>query len=311
MTTKEFTYNFLIRVRPWMQLFRLSQLWDRLWQLGLRAFSGPVQTCIHGRKVVVNYGYTYPINARQFPDLNAPLVELAYQTWKAKGDKIRFADVGAAVGDTVLLLHANLPEAFSGFVCVDGDAEFFQYLKQNLSHLKDGRLVLAMLSAEEETVSDLIRTHFGTASAQGSRQVIATTLSTILNEPVDLLKIDVDGFDGKVLAGARQALEQYRPTVIFEWHPILCQQTGNGWSDPFIILQAAGYSRFLWFTKFGDFSHFMFQFDGAAVDALAKYCLVDVPTDWHYDVVALHESSAVNVLALASREFSKTRPSRF
>ncbi len=311
MTTKEFAYNFLIRVQPWMRRLRLSRLWDNLWQRGLRAFSGPVQTCIHGRKVVVNYGYTYPINARQFPDLNAPLVELAYQTWKAKGGKIRFADVGAAVGDTVLLLHANLPEAFSGFVCVDGDAEFFQYLKQNLSHLAGGRLVLGILSDSEESIPDLIRTHSGTASAQGSDRVAATTLSKVLNEPVDLLKIDVDGFDGKVLAGARQALAQYRPSVIFEWHPILNQQTGNSWSDPFKILQAAGYSRFLWFTKFGDFSHFMFQFDGAELEALAQYCMADTFADWHYDVVALHESSAVNMLALASLKFAKTRPSRF
>jgi len=294
-----------------MQGPRLSKLWDKLWQRGLRTFSGPVQTCIHGRRVVVNYGYTYPIYARRFPSLNAPLVELAYQTWKAKGGKIRFVDVGAAVGDTVLLLYANLPEAFSGFVCVDGDAEFFKYLTLNLSHLAGGRLVLCILSSAEEAVPDLIRTHSGTASAQGSNRVNSTTLSKVLNEPIDLLKIDVDGFDGKVLAGGQQSLAQYRPAVIFEWHPILCQQTGNSWNEPFKILQSAGYSRFVWFTKFGNFSHFMFQCDSSTVDSLAKYCLADVPADWHYDVVALHDSSLVNVQALARLEFAKDRPSRF
>jgi FkbM family methyltransferase len=294
-----------------MHRISLDRTWQRLWQKGLDRCSGPVRTRIHGRTVLVNYGFTYPVFSRLFQDLNAPLLELAHLTWRAAARKIRFVDVGAAVGDTVLLLHANLPEAFSGFVCVDGDVEFFQYLQQNLSHLEGGRLVLGILSAAEENVPDLIRTHSGTASAQGSARVTATTLSKILNEPVDLLKIDVDGFDGRVLSGAQQALAQYRPTVIFEWHPILYQQTGNNWNEPFKILLAAGYSRFLWFTKFGNFSHFMFHFDSATVDALAKHCLADVPADWHYDVVALHDSSSVNVQALASLEFARRRPSRF
>jgi FkbM family methyltransferase len=311
MPASEFAYNFLIRLMAPMQGPRLSQLWDRLWQRGLRTFSGPVQTCIHGRKVIVNYGYTYPVYTRRLRDFNAPLLELAYQTWKAKGNQIRFADVGAAIGDTVLLLYANLPEAFSGFVCVDGDAEFFHYLEQNLSHLTGGQLVLSMLSAAEESVPDLVRTHSGTASAQGNDRVNSTTLSKVLKEPVDLLKIDVDGFDGKVLAGAQDALTLYRPTVIFEWHPILCRKTDNSWKEAFEILQAAGYSRFIWFTKFGHFSHFLFQFDPATVDAMAEYCLAGVQDDWHYDVIALHDSSLVDVQALVKLEFANHRPSRF
>ena len=77
MISKEFTYNFLIRVLPGMRRLRLSGLWNRLWRRGLHVFSGPVHTCIHGRRVVVNYGYTYPSNARYLRMLNAPLVVLA------------------------------------------------------------------------------------------------------------------------------------------------------------------------------------------------------------------------------------------
>lgn len=311
MKINELTYNFLIRTKLRARGPRLSRLWDRLWKKGLRTFSGPVQTRIHGHEVVVNYGYTYPVYARQFPNLNNPLVELAYQTWKVKGTPICFADVGAAVGDTVLLLYANLPNAFSGFVCVDGDPEFGKYLKQNLSHLPGGRLHQGMLSATEEKVSNVVRIHSGTASAQGNEQVVAATLSTVVTEPIDFLKIDVDGFDGKILAGAQRVFELYQPNVIFEWHPILCQKTGNNWHDAFTALQSAGYSRFVWFTKFGDFSHFMFRPDAAALDALANYCLADIAADWHFDVVALHDSSRVNPQAIAELEFAKKRPSRF
>ena len=54
----------------------------------------------------------------------------------------------------------------------------------------------------------------------------------------------------------------------------------------------------------------MFQDDASAVDALAQYCLADVPADWHYDVVALHESSSVDWQALAKLQFASHRPSR-
>jgi FkbM family methyltransferase len=311
MKINQLTYNFLIHAKSRARGPRRSRLWDRLWNKGLKTFSGPVETRIHGQKVVVDYGYTYPIYTRQFPNLNSPLVELAYQTWKVKGTPICFADVGAAVGDTVLLLYANLPNAFSGFVCVDGDGDFCKYLKQNLSHLPGGRIYHGILSATEEKVSNLVRTFSGSASAQGNERVVATTLSSVLTEPIDLLKIDVDGFDGRVLAGSQRVFDLYKPNVIFEWHPILCQKTGNNWHDAFNALESGGYSRFVWFNKFGDFSHFMFRPDAAALDALADYCLADVPADLHYDVVALHDSSQVNPQTLAELNFAKKRPSRF
>jgi methyltransferase, FkbM family len=282
-----------------------------MWRKSCTRFQCPVSTKIHGKSVIVNFGFTYPIYARRFPSLNAPLVELAHQTWKLKINPIFFVDVGAAVGDTVLLLYANLPDAFRGFVCVDGDPEFFGYLETNLRHLPEGRLVNSLLSSDEEKVSDLVRTHTGTASAQSQVKRTATTLSALISEDVDLIKIDVDGFDGRVLSGASDLLQRCHPSVIFEWHPILCQQTGNNWTDHFKVLTDAGYSRFLWFTKYGYFSHFMMGYSPSEVNALAEYCLVDIPADWHYDVVALHDTSNVSAMKLAKLRFAATRPSCF
>jgi FkbM family methyltransferase len=304
-------YLLLVRTARFAESGRFSQYWNKLWRKSCTRFQCQVSTTIHGKSVIVNFGFTYPIYARRFPSLNAPLVELAYQTWKSKVNPIFFVDVGAAVGDTVLLLYANLPGAFCGFVCVDGDPEFYGYLEKNLRHLPEGRLVNSLLSGAEEEILDLVRTHTGTASAQSQVKRTATTLSELISEEVDLLKIDVDGFDGRVLSGASDLLQRCHPSVIFEWHPILCQQTGNNWTDHFRILTAAGYSRFVWFTKFGDFSHFMMGFSQSEVNALAEYCLVDIPADWHYDVVALHDTSNVSAMKLAKLRFAATRPSCF
>lgn len=304
-------YGLLIKTATLQNKKIFSKIWKRLWNASCRQFKGAVSTRIHGTKVIVNYGYTYPINVRRFPYLNAPLVELAYHTWKTKGKQITLTDVGAAIGDTVLFLYANLPDAFRGFVCVEGDPEFYGYLEQNLRHFPEGRLVNSLLSSAEEEISDLVHTHTSTASAQSKDKRTATTLSTIINEDIDLLKIDVDGFDGRVLLGAADLLRRSHPSVIFEWHPILCQQTGNNWTDHFKVLMAAGYSRFLWFTKYGHFSHFTTGLPLSEVNALAEYCLADVPKDWHYDIVALHDTSRISPIELANLCFAESRPSRF
>ncbi|MDY0268941.1 FkbM family methyltransferase [Trichloromonas sp.] len=268
-------------------------------------------TTIHGKSVVVNFGFTYPVFARRFPLLNAPLVELAYQLRESKGRPIFFVDVGAAVGDTVLLLYANIPDGFSGFVCIDGDPEFFFCLGKNLGHLPGGRLVHCLLSDSENEVAGLIRTHSGTASAQGNAKSKPMTLSSIVSEEVDLLKVDVDGFDGRVILGALALLRRCRPTVIFEWHPILCRQTSNSWNDHFAALVAEGYNTFLWFTKYGNFSHYMFGYSQREVDAMAEYCLADISLDWHYDVIALHDSSDISLVELAKLDFASKRPSKW
>lgn len=304
-------YQLLINTVQIAIRYHLIKLWDFFWGLSCSRFHCPVSTVIHGKQVVVNFGYTYPIYARRFSYFNAPLVELANQTWKAKGKQICFVDVGAAIGDTVLLLFANLPNAFSGFVCVDGDPEFCSYLNQNLQHLQGGRIVQNLLSDVDEEVADLIRTHTGTASAQSHMKRKASTLSSLIGPEVDLIKIDVDGFDGRVLSGAKGLIRRSHPTIIFEWHPILCQQTNNNWTEHFTTLTEEGYSRFVWFTKFGYFSHFMFGYSADEVNALADYCLADIRSDWHYDVIALHDTCTISLQELARLQFAAARQSRF
>jgi len=304
-------YQLLIYTSPLADRIHFSKYWNRLWKMSCEQFHCPVYTTIHHRSVVVNFGYTYPIYARRYAALNAPLVELAYQTWKTKRRKLTFVDVGAAVGDTVLLLYANLPDAFNNFFCVDGDREFFVYLEQNLNHLPEGRLINTLLSNTEEKIPDLLRIHTGTASAQSDVRRTTTTLSAIITEDIDLLKIDVDGFDGRVLSGAMDILRRSHPSVIFEWHPILCQSTGNNWIQHFEALNDSGYSLFLWFNKFGCFSHFTTGLPLPEINALAEYCLSDIPSDWHYDVVALHDTSGISPIDLAKLQFAKVRPSRF
>jgi len=303
-------YNALVRTARLQNYRPTAWAWQWLWQASSGLFTSPVQTKLHGRTVLLNYGNTYPVNCRRHPLLNAALIEVVYQVFSTRNLPIAVVDVGAATGDTLLLLQERCPKMIDRFYCIDGDPEFFGYLRHNLRHLTNGTLLMALLSSEHGHVGELVRIHAGTASAQGKATVPAMTLDEVLLplklSRLDVLKSDVDGYDGKALRGATTLLRTFRPAVVFEWHPILCQQTSNPWTDHFEALEACGYSVYLWFTKFGHFSHFMFGYDKPGVGALAELCLRNNHgTDWHYDVVALHSSSALSYTSLAELMFAR------
>ncbi len=309
-------YNALVRT-AWMEKYRpTSVLWHKVWHRCNKMFHGTIRTKVHGYSVALNFGNTYPIVARRFHSWNKPIVELAYQCHQAKKAPISVVDIGAATGDTVLLLSRNCPQMISNFYCVDGDPEFFKYLEHNINGIAGTKLFQALLSSSAGTEKALVRTHTATASAQGDDMVQSVTLDTLFADTnmdaLDLLKIDVDGFDGKVLLGAQALLDKYQPAVIFEWHPILCQETGNDWTSHFEALTKAGYQTFIWFTKYGDFSHFMQGYDQESVAMIAEFCLQSRTTpDWHYDVIALHDDYPVSPIDVAELGFAAARRSPY
>lgn len=309
-------YNVLSNL-AWMGRLRyLGRVWRGAWTLSCRHFSGPVRTTIHGRRAVVNFGHTYRITARQCPNFNSPLLELAFQVYSTALRPITVVDVGANVGDTILLLESNCPGIIGDFYCIDADPEFFGYLQNNLREFRNGTLLFALLSSSDGTERTLLRTQAASASAQGRGGSLCCCLDTLLGrqglQRVDLLKTDVDGLDGKVLLGAKEILTRYRPAVIFEWHPILCKNTSNNWTDHFSALEQCGYTRYIWFTKYGDFSHYAGPEALRGIEMLAEFCLSGRSCmDWHYDVIALHADSPLSHVSLADLSYARERRSKW
>jgi hypothetical protein len=178
-----------------------------------------------------------------------------------------------------------------------------------MSQFSDVVVVKALLARQRKTISSLVKHHQGTATAVGADQVEAVdldSLAQVADAAPEVLKIDVDGFDGEVLAGATSVLEKYRPATIFEWHPKLVVQSGNDPLQAFTSLAAAGYTRFLWFTNPGAFSHFSSVPSEALIRKHAAYLLaVGRRGDDHFDVIALHETSPLDDIALACMEHAR------
>jgi FkbM family methyltransferase len=311
-------FNFLVKTNDIKEKNRLLQkAWNYIFFKSTKNYSGAVSTIIHGYKALMNNGYSYPIYSRRFENYNNPLIQLVSTSNKYLDRKIVIVDVGSAIGDTNLLLIRNLPDAIHKFYCVEGNIEFFKYLEENMKIFNNSELFNNLLSDEDDRlINNLEKTHLGTASSIGVKKINSITLDTLLlqtkPELVDILKIDVDGFDGKVLKGSLQLISKFKPTIIFEWHPIMLKNTNNDYKEPFEILIKQGYNKFLWFNKYGEFSHYCsnYIYDGA--EFINNLCLRNIHDwDFHYDIISIHKDSKINIFELAEMQIAKRIKSRY
>ena len=302
---REWLYNLLLRK---YDRLRSNLFYDRLFSRLVRT-AFPVRTFVHGQKLLLPSNYSYPIVCRNHATFNNPYLELVYQTHKSRQKPLTIIDVGAAVGDSYFFIYSNIPEAVQTIYCVEGSTYFLWYLEQNLKSQQAAVILPELLSDKEEDIPELILHHGSSAMAAGAERQRATTLDRLfekgkLTQP-DLIKIDVDGYDGKVLKGAATILQQFQPAVIFEYHPGLIKAAGNDLLLPFTILEKTNYRSLYWYDKFGNFSYHTTcseteQFQQIATDSLNG----TLGDDWHYDIIALADPENYHPAALKECSFA-------
>lgn len=268
-------------------------------------------TYLHGYNVRLNNGNTYPLIVKKFTYFNAPLVELVFQASAYLKRPVNFLDVGAATGDTVLLINQRCNRMVDKYFCFEGDREFAELLRENMSQFRNVNIIETLLARDTRRVRSLIKHHLGTASCTGETTQEAHPLDFFipkLPHTIDVLKIDVDGYDGEVLMGSKKILLEYKPWVIFEWHPMLLSRAGQDFSAPFEALSTSGYNTFIWYNNIGTFSHFSLNPSLEEISKMNDYLLaVNSRCDEHYDVIALPFSDSRIEKNLAVMDYSRRK----
>jgi FkbM family methyltransferase len=149
------------------------------------------------------------------------------------------------------------------FHCVEPVPEFFAVLSENAASYGAPNVKLYN-RAVSGTQGELVRIHtqLGTAGAVaeydnhtpfGVVESVASTVDAMFEGlPVGLLKIDTDGFEPSVLAGAKETIRRCRPLLFMEFHPALLRKAG---SDPRAVvglLRQFGYEEVTIWTNQGD-----------------------------------------------------------
>lgn len=132
-------------------------------------------------------------------------------------------DLGAWIGDNVIPWGLNI----NGIVyAIDPSKDNIFYIEKmcKLNNLSNVKLLKEVISNEVETVStdgDINHCSFKSTSDLKNK-VTSTTLDILYNnktiDNIGFIHLDVQGFEYKVIQGASQLIDKYRPIITFEQH---------------------------------------------------------------------------------------------
>jgi|HubBroStandDraft_3_1064219.scaffolds.fasta_scaffold10038_4 FkbM family methyltransferase len=134
---------------------------------------------------------------------------------------MRVADVGANVGYYLLLIERAVGPA-GRVSCFEPDPDNLRELRRNVEANGFANVEVVAAAAGASDGETALRRGINAAIAAaggGDVTVPLVRLDSALDGPLDFLKIDVEGYEGQVLAGARRILAERQPTLFLEIHP--------------------------------------------------------------------------------------------
>ncbi|HXP20124.1 MAG TPA: FkbM family methyltransferase [Streptosporangiaceae bacterium] len=215
------------------------------------------------------------------------------------GPADRCIDVGANIGIHTIRL-ARLVGPRGSVIALEPDPELARRNSDNLllNRLENVRLIQAAASERSGGSAVLFRpgahdlnkaraSLLPHAYLTGSAVTVPTLrLDDVSDGPVALIKIDVEGHEAAVVAGAVRTIEAYSPAIIFEYDPELLNDRSD---SPFCRLRDSGYRLF----SFGKARHSV-----TGRGSLELRSLTALPDDFA-DILAVSGAAAGRVSSLA------------
>ena len=148
-------------------------------------------------------------------------------------------DVGAHIGTWTVPLAARFQQVIA-FEPVAANRECLEINTAGLSNV----IVLPVAVSDCAGTGSMSRPNdnSGTYYLSHGADVLVASLDVIVHNPVDFIKIDVEGLEGRVLAGGERILRRHRPAVFFEDNGLGAVHYGPDWVDPKSILRRNNYS---------------------------------------------------------------------
>ena len=172
--------------------------------------------------------------------------------------KLHIVDVGANVGDTTALIKSSNKNV--KILCVEGNSAYTSLLNKNYADDDSVIIEETFCSDISETKSISLDTKSGTATIDlnsvSDTQAKFLTLDEIIQKhpefiEVDLIKVDTDGFDYKVLRGANEILRNKQPFVFFELDKSFLSKNNENIMSIFDIFEKNKYESFLLYDNYG------------------------------------------------------------
>lgn len=167
-----------------------------------------------------------------------------------------FLDIGANFG-LYSLVASRLVGSEGLVLAVEPNPVVMEYLTRNIQLNLANNVFVLEKALSNEFGKKFLWIHagdpFGSSSLAKSdlstktMEVEATTLDALCGDlpRLDLVKVDVEGWEARVLQGGLRTLRRWRPMVIFEVSPRRCEEPGVDQGEALSILEMCGYEFFV------------------------------------------------------------------
>ena len=208
--------------------------------------------------MIESHGFWFPDYDNHFPRMLAKSLKndgvVRYQ-WRARDSAIASCDnkrICIDIGANVGLWSCDLVKQFEKVIAFEPVAEFRECFKKNVTGNNYVIEPVALGRTESLIEMNIVQGNTGHThidqSSIGRGTIPLKTLDSFNLTNVDMIKIDVEGFEGEILAGAMKTIEQNKPVLVIEQQKHEYQNDMN--ETPAIkILQDWGYQVVEQFNK--------------------------------------------------------------
>jgi FkbM family methyltransferase len=152
---------------------------------------------------------------------------------------MRIVDVGANVGYYMLMFEQKIGRE-GHIIAIEPSPENLPELRLNMerNELKNVELIPKAVGSDQRVVGLRAGINSGVVpDGHGEYKVEQDTLDNIVFGHVDMMKIDIEGYEGHALRGAVRLLHQYHPILIVEIHPEHLRSIGSTASEVITFLK--------------------------------------------------------------------------
>jgi FkbM family methyltransferase len=270
----------------------------------------PCALPIHGHRLTFPLSHQLPTYLRYhlyYDKLPKRLSEFLH----AKDGKLTCIDVGANIGDTIAAFYKNDSDTF---LAIEPNPNFFKYLVSNWDQNKNITAVALICSSRNYTGAFDIQEKRGTASIhavdKGTQLGTRTLDALVLEYPTfancNMLKIDTDGHDFEVLAGAEELLLCKKPFVLFECQPFGRNNYIEASMKNFGLLKHCGYNHALIYDHIGYLMGRVALSDESAIQNLLFYQLIGGCE--YYDILVIQDDDFFSFYNAEKAFYLKTKP---
>ena len=284
----QFIYNQALAAQP-----IVSRFFVYLRRLILKFHDPIVSHKIDQKEILINMSHDTPFFQKYYPTYSANLSRLAAFV-RARFGTLVMIDVGANIGDSYCLAGG---EDTDQYLLIEGEPNYFNLLTQNTKGKESSvTLVQVYLSDKPNEDNANILIQGGTAriiptTASGT-QLYYYTLDQVIQShqqflSCNLLKIDVDGYDCKVLRGGINFIARTKPTILFEYHPHLLASSDTDAPSIFEILSGLGYRSLIFYDNFGFLVTVIDTEQTTLIKDLVSYAMQK--NGYYYDICCFHD----------------------